>query len=157
MSHSAQHLKQKIAPRKFRPILRPDFRRSHKKFSPQFCSGNVRRNKLHINVNLMIKPQGSTTARTTLERKIVGHNCISPALRTPPPRPATGVSQALRARSVPRVRSFEKGWRTEGVGAKKSFPCQRLRPLFCTLFPMPPLGEGGHISGEYFGLFFGVC
>ena len=27
---------------------------------------------------------------------------------------------------------------TEGVGARKSFICQRFRPLFCTFFPMPP-------------------
>ena len=50
----------------------------------------------------------------------------------------------------------KRGWRTEGVGARKSFMCQRFRPLFCTLF-LCPLGEGGHISGELFGLFLGVC
>ena len=32
----------------------------------------------------------------------------------------------------------KRGWRTEGVVAKTFFLCQRLRPLFCTLFPMPP-------------------
>ena len=36
-----------------------------------------------------------------------------------------------------KVRGFEKGWRTEGVGARRSFLCQRFRPLFCTVFPMP--------------------
>ena len=49
----------------------------------------------------------------------------------------------------------KRGWRTEGVGAKKSFLCQRLRPLFCTLFPMPPLGEEESISGGSFWLFWG--
>ena len=32
----------------------------------------------------------------------------------------------------------KRGWRTEGVGARRSFLCQRFRPLFCTIFPMPP-------------------
>ena len=32
----------------------------------------------------------------------------------------------------------KRGWRTEEVGARKSFISQRFRPLFCTLFPMPP-------------------
>ena len=53
----------------------------------------------------------------------------------------------------------KRGWRTEGVGARKSFKNQRFRPLFCTIFPNAPLGEGGHISGEFFlGSFGGfVC
>ena len=35
----------------------------------------------------------------------------------------------------------KRGWRTaEGVGARRSF--------LCILFPIPPLGEGGHNSGE---------
>ena len=33
--------------------------------------------------------------------------------------------------------------------------CQRLRACFCTLLPMPPWGEGGHISGELFSCFWG--
>ena len=32
----------------------------------------------------------------------------------------------------------KRGWRTEGVGAKKPFKGQRFRSLFCTPFPMPP-------------------
>ena len=30
-----------------------------------------------------------------------------------------------------KIRSFERGWRTEGVGARRSFPCQRFSPFFC--------------------------
>ena len=50
----------------------------------------------------------------------------------------------------------KRGWRTEGVGAKKPFKGQRFRPLFCTLFSYAPLGEWGRISGELLGLFLGV-
>ena len=32
----------------------------------------------------------------------------------------------------------KRGWRTEGVGARKTFKGRKFRPLFCTLFPMPP-------------------
>ena len=32
----------------------------------------------------------------------------------------------------------KRGWRTEGVGARKSLPRHRFKPLFCPLFPMPP-------------------
>ena len=39
------------------------------------------------------------------------------------------------------LRSFEKELADRGVGAKKSFLGERLRPLFCTFLPMPPLGE----------------
>ena len=38
---------------------------------------------------------------------------------------------------------FKRGWRTEGVGAMRSFLCQRLRPLFCALFSRPPPQEKG--------------
>ena len=50
------------------------------------------------------------------------------------------------------IRSFEKGLAVRG-GCCADILCQRLRALFCTLFPMPPLGEGGHIYGELFWLF----
>ena len=33
----------------------------------------------------------------------------------------------------------KRGWRTEGVGARKSLPWHKFRPFFCTLFPVPPL------------------
>ena len=49
----------------------------------------------------------------------------------------------------------KRGWRTEGVGAKKSFLHQRLRPPFLHPFSYAPLREGGHISGEVLGLSFG--
>ena len=52
----------------------------------------------------------------------------------------------------------KRGWRTEGVGARKSFICQRFKPFFLYPFSYAPLGEGAHISGELFGLFLGfVC
>ena len=50
----------------------------------------------------------------------------------------------------------KRGWRTEGVGATKSLKGHRFRPLFCTFFSYAPLGEGGHISGEFIGLFGGL-
>ena len=37
----------------------------------------------------------------------------------------------------------KRGWRQSGVGARRSCPCQRFRPLFCELFPTPRLGEVG--------------
>ena len=47
-------------------------------------------------------------------------------------------------------------WRTGGVVAKKSFLCQRLRPLFCALFPMPPLRRKGDTFLEVlFACFWG--
>ena len=52
------------------------------------------------------------------------------------------------------ARSFEKGL---AVGARRSFLCQRCRPLFCTLFPTPPVGEEGHNSGEPSFLYVGSC
>ena len=54
----------------------------------------------------------------------------------------------------------KRGWRREGVGARKSFICQRFRPLFCTLFPYALVGEGGRDAflENFLGLFFGfVC
>ena len=47
------------------------------------------------------------------------------------------------------------GGQREVVGAKKPFKPQRFRPLFGTLFPVPPLGEWGHVSGELLGSFLG--
>ena len=32
----------------------------------------------------------------------------------------------------------KRGWRTEGVGARRSLKGQRFGPLFCTFFPIPP-------------------
>ena len=48
----------------------------------------------------------------------------------------------------------KRGWRSDGVVAKKSFLCQRLRPLFCTLLPIPLRRRGGH-AVEFFWLFLG--
>ena len=52
----------------------------------------------------------------------------------------------------------KRGWRTEGVVTKKSFLCQRLRPLFCTLFFFPPpLRRRVTHFWRMFWLLFGVC
>ena len=50
----------------------------------------------------------------------------------------------------------KRGWRTEGVGARKSFICQRFRPLSCTLFPMPPEEKGTHFWRVSLALFGGL-
>ena len=43
------------------------------------------------------------------------------------------------------------GWRTEGVGPRRSFLCQRFRPLFWTLFPCVLLRRRGtQNSGDTF-------
>ena len=51
----------------------------------------------------------------------------------------------------------KRGWQAERVGAMRSFLCQRFRPLFCTLLPMPSSGEGKRNSGDQFLLYFGPC
>ena len=43
---------------------------------------------------------------------------------------------------------LKRGWRAE-------FLCQRFRPLFCTPFPISPVGEEEHNSGEPFCCFQG--
>ena len=58
---------------------------------------------------------------------------------------------------MPQSEVSKRGWRTEGVGAKKSFMCQRFRPLCAVPFSYAPLGEGGHISGGFFWLCLGAC
>ena len=53
----------------------------------------------------------------------------------------------------------KRGWRTEGVAtvvAKKSFLCQRLRPLLCTLFLCPLRRRGTHYWRIFFGCFWRV-
>ena len=81
----------------------------------------------------------------------------------PPPEPrkiqsSSKVTKAIGQRFFS-VRSFEKGLADgEGVGAKKSFLRQRLRPLFCTLFPIPPQEKGDTLlQNFFFGLFLGAC
>ena len=48
----------------------------------------------------------------------------------------------------------KRGWRTEGVGATRSFLSQRFRPLFCILFPIPPYEKGNTILGTFLALFW---
>ena len=64
-------------------------------------------------------------------------------------------SSALR--NKPQSEVSKRGWRTEGVGAKKSFLCQSLSPLFCTLFLCPLRRRGTHFWGTFFACFVGVC
>ena len=45
----------------------------------------------------------------------------------------------------------KRGWRTEGVGSRKSFLCHRFKFFFLHPFSDPPLGEGGHNSGDLLG------
>ena len=62
--------------------------------------------------------------------------------------------------SPTRFRSFEKGWRTEGVGVRRSFLCHRFRPLFCTSFPIPHYEKGDTLpvtSGGLFGCSSGLA
>ena len=49
----------------------------------------------------------------------------------------------------------KRGWRTEKVGARRSFLCDRFRPLFCTPFPIPPHEKGDKILGTFFGCLLG--
>ena len=52
----------------------------------------------------------------------------------------------------------KRSWWTEGVGAKKSLLCQRLRPLFCTPSPMPLKEKGDTFLEGSFGCFWvSVC
>ena len=50
----------------------------------------------------------------------------------------------------------KRGWRTQRVGTKKSFPCQRLRIFFCTLFPNPFRRRGDTFLESLFGGFEGL-
>ena len=56
-------------------------------------------------------------------------------------RPTPGKNYPLKSARIFCILESEvskRGWRTEGVGARKSLKGQRFRPLFCTFFPMPP-------------------
>ena len=57
--------------------------------------------------------------------------------------------------SLPAISGVSKrGWRTERVGAKKSF-LPEIESSFLHPFSYAPLGEGGHISGEFLGFLGG--
>ena len=47
-----------------------------------------------------------------------------------------------------------RGWRTEGFGTRRSFLCQRCRPLFCTLFLCSTQEKADTILGELFGALY---
>ena len=48
-------------------------------------------------------------------------------------------------------------WRTEGGWREEILHLPEIQVPFLYPFSYAPLGEGGHISGELFGFFFGVC
>ena len=48
---------------------------------------------------------------------------------------------------------LKRGWRSEEVVAKKSFRCQRLKPLFCAISPMPPWEKGNTLLENLLGCF----
>ena len=50
----------------------------------------------------------------------------------------------------------KRGWRTEGVGARKSLPHHKFRSFFCPL-SLCPLRSRKHNSGGHFLLYFGRC
>ena len=49
----------------------------------------------------------------------------------------------------------KRGWRTEGVGARKSLLHHEFRPFFLPLSPMPPYEYENTILGDQFWLWFG--
>ena len=104
-------------------------------------------------------PPFQTQGRQTFEggRELFDHH---PSHGRPPTPPGGLQTQGVNLCGLfflPESEVSKRGWRTEGVGARKSFICRRFRPLSVYPFSYAPLGEGGHISGELFGLFSGVC
>ena len=71
-------------------------------------------------------------------------------------RDIPGVSAKFESRKFVFNSEVSKRGRTEGVGARRSFMCQRFRPLCCTLFPMPPYERGTHFWRTFWP-FLGVC
>ena len=59
--------------------------------------------------------------------------------------------------AILKTQKFRKGVGGQmGVVAKKSFLSQRLRPLFCALFAMAPLGKRNPFLENFFGCFGGL-
>ena len=64
----------------------------------------------------------------------------------------------VRAKRIPKIGSFEKGLAVRGGCREEILPMPEIEASFLCLFAYAaPLGEGGHIAGELFGLFLGVC
>ena len=67
---------------------------------------------------------------------------------TPTKRDIRNADPETRPQTAGRMSEVSKGVGGQGVGARRSFPCQRFRPLFCAIFPMLPSGEGEHSFGD---------
>ena len=55
------------------------------------------------------------------------------------------------------IRSFEKGLADRGGWREEILHMPEIQASFLYPFSYAPLGEGGQISGELFGLFSGDC
>ena len=63
----------------------------------------------------------------------------------------------LGAHPPPSIRSFEKGLADRGGWREEILERPEIQASFLYLFSYAPLGEGGHISGDVFGFFWGAC
>ena len=60
-------------------------------------------------------------------------------------------------RKVASLRSFDKGLADKGGWREETLQRPEIQASFLYPFSYAPLGKWGHISGELFGLFLGVC
>ena len=60
-------------------------------------------------------------------------------------------------KSASEIRSFEKGLADRGGWSEDALHRPEIEASFLYPLSYAPLGEGGQISGELCGLFFGVC
>ena len=66
--------------------------------------------------------------------------------------------ETSRCLAGPSVRSFEKGLEDRGGWNREILQKTEIQASFLYHFSYAPFGEGGHISGELFGSFWGfVC
>ena len=63
-----------------------------------------------------------------------------------------GISVVSKISALSEV--LKRGWRTEGVGARKSLPRHNFRPFFCPLLPMPPYEKENTIPGTFSVVFW---
>ena len=63
----------------------------------------------------------------------------------------------IRTRPLCKIRSFEKGLADRGGWREEILPMPEIEASSLHPFSYAPLGEGGHISGEPFWRFWGVC
>ena len=66
--------------------------------------------------------------------------------------------QLSKGPSRTKIRSFEKGLAVRGGCREEILPLPEIEASFLYLFSYAPLiGEKGRITGDFFGLFLGVC